>query len=263
MSAISLVTATFNAAQSLEMCLKSVSTQRSLFEHIIIDGCSTDSTLSIASSFTGHSLRIVSEPDNGIYDAMNKGIRLAEGEVIGVLNADDFYASSEVLASVAGVFEDNRVDACYGDLCYVAGADCRKIVRYWRSGGYDWRKMYWGWMPPHPTFFVRRRVYEAYGLFNLELGSAADYELMLRFLVRYRIRVAYIPEILVCMRTGGVSNATVANRVRANRMDRKAWDVNGLKPYPWTLWCKPLRKLPQYWRRPGGSFAAADWLKAE
>jgi glycosyltransferase len=105
-------------------------------------------------------------------------------------------------------------------------------------------------MPPHPTFFVRRSVYEKYGVFNLTLGSAADYELMLRFLLRHRIKAAYVPEVLVKMRTGGVSNASLAARLRANRMDRKAWETNGLKPYPWTLLCKPLRKLPQWWRRP-------------
>ncbi len=105
-------------------------------------------------------------------------------------------------------------------------------------------------MPPHPTFFVRRSVYEKYGAFNIALGSAADYELMLRFLVKHRISAAYIPEVLVKMRVGGVSNASLKNRLTANRMDRRAWEVNGLKPYPWTLLMKPLRKLPQYFHKP-------------
>ena len=125
-----------------------------------------------------------------------------------------------------------------------------RIVRYWKSGDYNPQKFYHGWMPPHPTFFVRRAIYEKYGLFNLELSSAADYELMLRFLLKHKITTTYIPEVLVKMRTGGMSNASLKNRFRANRMDRKAWEVNGLKPYPWTLWMKPLRKVGQFFSKP-------------
>jgi glycosyltransferase len=128
--------------------------------------------------------------------------------------------------------------------------DPSRIIRYWKSGDYNPRKFYWGWMPPHPTFFVRRWVYDKYGYFNLELGSAADYELMLRFLLKYGITTKYIPEVLIKMRVGGISNATVKNRIAANRMDRKAWEVNDLNPYPWTVLLKPLRKLPQWFMRP-------------
>jgi glycosyltransferase len=201
---------------------------------------------------------------------MNKGIRLSTGDVIGILNADDFYADERVLEKVADVFANQSVDACYGDLVYVKeqgsrikdrgsrcssqishlGAQDYHVVRYWKSQSFHPDKFYWGWMPPHPTFFVRRSVYEKYGLFNLNHGSAADYEIMLRFLLKHRIKVAYIPEVLVKMRVGGVSNASLENRLKANQMDRKAWEVNGLKPYPWTLWMKPLRKIPQWWQRP-------------
>ena len=125
-----------------------------------------------------------------------------------------------------------------------------KVVRYWRSGEFDSQKFYWGWMPPHPTFFVRRSVYERYGLFNLAMGTAADYEMMLRLLVKHRISCAYLPEILVQMRTGGASNVSWKSRIEANRMDRKAWEVNGLKPYPWTMMMKPLRKVGQWVARP-------------
>ncbi len=177
---------------------------------------------------------------------MNKGIGLASGEVVGILNADDYYPSDDVLARVSAAFSDPEVGACYGDLVYVDGADVGRVVRFWRSGEFDPRKFYWGWMPPHPTFFVRRSVYEQHSLFNLELGSAADYEIMLRFLLRQEVRAAYIPEVLVHMRTGGASNASAANRLRANRMDRRAWEVNGLRCYPWTLWAKPVRKIGQW-----------------
>lgn len=248
---ISLVTATYNSEITLLHCLQSVSKQTVTPQHLIIDGCSTDRTIAIAKDYCSHSLSIFSEPDTGIYDAMNKGISRSKGDIIGILNADDFYADSRVLEDVLTVFEDKKVDVCYGDLCYVDCQDTDKVVRYWRSGGYNHRKFYWGWMPPHPTFFVRKTVYERFGVFNLEMGSAADYELMLRFLVKHGLQAQYIPRILVKMRTGGLSNSSFSNRIAANRMDRKSWKVNDLKPYPWTLTIKPLRKIGQWIVRPG------------
>lgn len=166
--------------------------------------------------------------------------------MIGILNSDDYYASHDVLTMVSNTFENDSIDACYGDLVYIDSKDTRKITRNWKSGSFHPRKFYWGWMPPHPTFFVRRSIYEKYGVFNLFLGSAADYELMLRFLGKHRISTVYIPKVLVKMRSGGTSNVSLKNRLKANRMDRKAWEVNGLKPYPWTIYMKPLRKIPQY-----------------
>jgi glycosyltransferase len=142
------------------------------------------------------------------------------------------------------------VDACYGDLCYVDRADPSRVVRYWRAGEFGPRRFANGWMPPHPTFFVRRSMYEQHGLYREDLGTAADYEMMLRLLVKHRVRVAYIPRVLVHMRSGGASNASLAARLRANRMDRAAWRVNGLRPYPWTTLAKPLRKVGQWWSRP-------------
>ncbi len=245
-SRISIITATFNAAATVRNCLECVKKQTVKPEHIIIDGGSGDSTLDIIDEYRNSLAHVVSEPDKGIYDAMNKGIALAGGDIVGILNSDDFYAAENVLAKVVQAFEDPRVDACYGNLLYVDGIDSDKVVRNWRSGSFAPEKFRWGWMPPHPTFFVRRTVYEKHGLFNTDLGSAADYEIMLRFLVKHRIKAAYIPDVLVKMRTGGVSNASVKNRLAANRMDRKAWAVNGLRPYPWTLWMKPVRKIGQW-----------------
>jgi glycosyltransferase len=242
-----------------------VASQTHPSEHIIIDGASTDSTLEIVLRIASTS-RILSEPDKGIYDAMNKGIALATGEVIGILNADDFYASPLVLEKVALLFDDPTVMSCYGDLEYVknsetgsvkrekikdAGYSPLTVTRYWKSGPFAPDKFYWGWMPPHPTFFVRRSVYERYGLFNLELGSAADYEMMLRLLLKERITTAYIPEVLVRMRVGGASNRSLAARLAANSMDRRAWKVNGLRPHPWTVMMKPLRKVLQWVQKSG------------
>jgi len=243
---ISIVTVTHNAGQALSDCLSSVAKQNyPHVEHIIIDGGSTDETLAIVSKY-GRFTHLVSEPDVGIYDAMNKGIRLSQGEVIGILNADDYYCKSDVLTKVSEIFRNPAVDACYADLQYVDSRNTDRIVRYWRSGPFSSNRFYWGWMPPHPTFFARRSLYKKFGQFNLELGVAADYELMLRFLLKHQIHAAYIPEVLVKMRTGGVSNSSLRNRLQGNRMNRQAWIVNGLKPYPWTVWLKPLRKISQW-----------------
>jgi len=247
---ISIITVCFNSSAFIQNAIRSVSSQgfRDV-EHIAIDGGSTDGTLEIISRYRSDLAHVITEPDKGIYDAMNKGIALASGAVVGILNADDFYANENVIAQIATTFEDESVDACYGDLEYVDSILTNKVSRYWRSGDYRPERFYHGWMPPHPTFFVRRSLYEKYGSFNLALGSSADYELMLRFLLKYGANVAYIPEVLVKMRTGGVSNASLRNRLQANRMDRLAWRINGLHPRPWTMYMKPLSKLNQFLRR--------------
>lgn len=250
MLSLTIVTVAYNNEETIVNCLESVSSQQVDFEHLVIDGLSTDQTVSIARQYSDSRVKIISEPDQGIYDAMNKGIKLATGEVIGILNADDFYSSPTVLDKVAALFGDPSIDAVYGDLLYVDNQDTDHVIRYWKSGAYHPKKFYWGWMPPHPVFFVRRTVYEKFGLFNLQLGSAADYEIMLRFLLRHQVGVTYLPEILVKMRVGGASNAGLSNRLKANRMDRKAWEVNGLRPYPWTLSMKPVRKIGQWFSRP-------------
>ncbi|RYG03115.1 MAG: glycosyltransferase, partial [Chitinophagaceae bacterium] len=194
---ISVITASFNSASTIADTLASVKMQTYLaVEHLVIDGGSTDNTLSIVGNFP-HVTKCISEKDNGIYDAMNKGIILAKGGVIGILNSDDVYADREVLSKVAAAFRDPEVFAVYGDLQYVNSENPNKIVRYWRSGYFRPRKFYWGWMPPHPTFFVRSSVYEKAGLFDLTLRSAADYELMLRILLKHKLKADYIPEVLV------------------------------------------------------------------
>ncbi len=266
MNKISVITATRNAAETIRDCLESVRAQSVGVEHVVVDGMSVDSTLDIIQEYRGSLATVVSEPDKGMYDAMNKGLKLVNGEIVGILNCDDFYPDIDTLIKVIKVFDDPEIEACYGDLLYVkdkigdgsqqlAGEGGRRVdrfktVRYWQSGTFERGKFYWGWMPPHPAFFVRRSVYERYGTFNMELGSAADYEIMLRFLVKHRVKAGYIPEVLVKMRTGGVSNVSLKNRLVANRMDRKAWEVNDLKPYPWTLWAKPIRKVGQWFSRP-------------
>ncbi len=256
MSTISVITVVKNNVSCIGDCLASVAGQDyAAVEHIVVDGGSTDGTLESIQGYRQGIAVLISEPDQGVYDAMNKGLALSRGEIVGFLNADDLYAHNRALSTVGALFRDDTVDSCFADLVYVAAADTTRVLRYWRAARYRPKRFHWGWMPPHPTFFVRRRIYEKYGGFRLDLGTAADYELMLRFLVKYRITTEYIPEVLIRMRTGGISNTSLRNRLLANCMDRRAWKVNGLKSYPWTLSLKPLRKLPQYFRRPEPSAA--------
>jgi glycosyltransferase involved in cell wall biosynthesis len=243
---ISIITATFQSARTLRDTIDSVHRQTwPDLEHIIVDGKSTDGTLSIVSAHD-HLTKVISEPDRGIYDAMNKGIALADGEVIGILNSDDFYADERVIADIAERFMDPAVDAVYGDLDYIHAQDSSRLTRRWKAGRYQPGGFRWGWMPPHPTFFVRRRLYEQYGGFNLDMGTCGDYELMLRLVHRHGARLSYVPRTLVKMRAGGASNASLAARLKANQNDRLAWTINGLNPYWFTLWLKPLRKIGQF-----------------
>lgn len=246
---ITIITAGFNSAATIRDTLDCIASQTySNIEHVIIDGASKDDTLKIVSEFP-HVAKIISEPDKGIYDAMNKGIQLATGDIIGILNSDDFYADKYSLENVADAFIKYDVESCYADLQYVNEKNTSKVVRNWISGKFNRFNFLQGWMPPHPTFFVRKEVYEKYGNFDLELNSAADYELMLRFLYKQRISTYYIPKILVKMRTGGQSNASIKNRFKANREDKLAWKKNDLKPKFYTTWLKPIRKINQYFNK--------------
>lgn len=245
---ISVITVSFNSAATIRDTLESVRCQtHPAVEHLVIDGGSTDHTAEIVGAYR-HVSRWLSEPDHGLYDAMNKGIGLATGDVIGILNSDDFYAHPKALAAVARTLEKTNAGSVYADLKYVHPRMLGRTVRYWRSGSFSPDHFRYGWMPPHPTFFVRREFYEKLGGYDLSFRSAADYELMLRFLYKHRISTCYLPEVIVHMRTGGLSNASWRHRWHANREDRRAWIKNGLRPAPYTLLLKPLRKIPQYWR---------------
>ena len=171
---------------------------------------------------------------------------MATGEVIGILNADDVYAHVDVLKKVMELFEDQSVDAVYGDLDFVDAKDISRTTRSWRAGHFSKESFYEGWMPPHPTFFVRRETYREYGKFNTTLTSAADYELMLRVLLKNEIKPVYLEDVLVKMRQGGKSTRSIINRLIANKEDRLAWRINGLKPHFFTLILKPLRKITQF-----------------
>ncbi len=207
---ISIITATLNNRDTIEACLNSIHNQSYKdIEHIVIDGSSTDGTLDLLSKYKESFSVLVSEPDDGIYHALNKGIKLASGEIIGFLHADDIYADKEVIDTVVSSMEKHNVDSCYGDLIYVSKKNTEKTVRYWKSCPYKKRLFQKGWMPPHPAFFVKKSVYDQYGCFDTSFRIAADYEIMVRFLERNNISTFYIDKVLVKMRTGGTSNRSV------------------------------------------------------
>ena len=245
---VSLITIAYNSAETIEDTIKSIVAQDySNIEYIIIDGGSTDNTLSIIDKFKDSIATIVSEPDKGIYDAMNKGIQNATGDIIGILNSDDIYANNKVVSRIVEAIGDK--DSIYADLVYVNRTNTDKVNRYWKSGTYKKGIFKKGWMPPHPTFFMKKTCYDHYGTYNLQLKSAADYELMLRMLYKHNISVVYLPEVITKMRVGGQSNVTLLNRLKANKEDKLAWSINDLKPGPLTLIMKPARKISQFFKK--------------
>jgi len=247
---ISIITVCYNSEKTIADCITSVVNQSyDNLEYIVIDGKSTDTTMEIIASFGDQIFKVVSEKDKGMYDAINKGIRMASGDIIGVLNSDDYYTNELVIEDVMSKFNEANSDALYADLNYVDQIDTNNVVRYWKSGDYKPNSFLSGWMPPHPTFFIRKEWYLKYGEYSLELVSAADYELMLRMVLKHGARLAYLPRIIVNMRVGGMSNSSLRNRLRANKEDRKAWEMNGLTPKSYTLIFKPMRKIIQYVKR--------------
>lgn len=247
---VTIITVCYNSAETIKDCITSVVNQSyNNIEYIIIDGLSKDNTLEIVNQYKDRIAKIISEKDKGMYDAINKGIALAKGEIIAILNSDDVYSDEHVIQDVLTKMQADKSDALYADLNYVDRINTQKVIRYWKSGKYKSGDFYKGWMPPHPAFFVRKAVYDQYGGFNMNLKSAADYELMLRFIHKHQISLAYLERVVVKMRVGGMSNATLMNRLKANREDKKAWEINGLKPKPYTFLFKPLRKIGQYLKK--------------
>lgn len=243
---ISLVTAVYNRRATLADALRSAAAQSYAdVEHLIQDGGSTDGTLDVIAASRHSRMHVVSAPDGGIYDALNRGIARARGDVVGFLHSDDMLAHGDVLARVADVLADPDIDGVYGDLDYVAADDTSRVIRRWRSGAYDPARLRWGWMPPHPTLYLRRRVYEAHGLHDTSFRIAADYEAMLRYLVRGRIRLAYLPEVMVHMRVGGESNRSLDRIIRKSREDLRAMRQHGVGGVG-TLAAKNLRKVTQF-----------------
>ena len=248
---VSIITITYNSAATVEDTIRSVVMQDYPdIEYLIIDGKSKDNTLAIADKYKDGISKIVSEKDKGLYDALNKGIRHASGDIIGMLHSDDIYAHAQVIRHVVETFRSNPdAQGVYADLVFVNRNDTNKVMRTWESGIYKEGDFLKGWMPPHPTFFVRKECYENFGTFNTDLKLSADYELMLRLIHKNNIRLAYLNEVIVKMRMGGVSNVSFFVKLKANLEDKMAWRMNGVKPRMTTLLMKPLRKIGQYFKR--------------
>ena len=244
---VSIITIVHNNRTTFEDCIRSVLSQNyKEIEYIVVDGGSNDGTIDIIQAYHERISQWISEPDQGIYDAMNKGIEMATGQVIGFLHSSDVYAHPRVIEEVARVFEKSNASSVYGDLQYVDKENLNRVIRNWKSSPYRHGKFRQGWMPPHPTFFVRKEIYEKYGYFNTDFRIAGDYELMLRFLERYRISAAYIPEVLVKMRWGGMSNGGIKNILIKSYEDYRAWGTNDLNGGVHTILFKNLSKIPQF-----------------
>ena len=243
---ISVITVTYNNQQTIEQSIQSVLNQTYKdIEYIVIDGNSTDETLKIINKYRDKIALIISEADKGMYDALNKGIMKASGDIIGFLHADDFYPSDKILEKVEHTFKVYASQSVYGDLDYVSAENPEKIIRKWKSGKFEFNELRKGWMPPHPTFFVLREVYWKYGFFNLNYKIAGDYDLMLRFLGKHKITTAYLPEVLVKMRWGGKSNKSIKNIILKSKEDYKALKNNKVGGL-YSLFMKNFRKINQF-----------------
>jgi len=243
---ISVITAVHNRVHTIEQALASVQSQTwTQVEHVVIDGASTDGTLAVLQAHKDTIAVLISEKDAGIYDALNKGLTQVTGDVVGLMHSDDFFASNQVLEKVAAAFADPAVDGVYADLDYVAKDETNRIIRRWRAGKYNPRKLAWGWMPPHPTLYLRRSVIEQWGGFDASFRIAADYDAMLRYLAKGEIHLAYIPEVLIKMRVGGESNRSLTRIACKSREDYRALrknDVGGLASLIW----KNISKIGQF-----------------
>ncbi|MBE9011491.1 glycosyltransferase [Pseudanabaenaceae cyanobacterium LEGE 13415] len=248
---VSIITVTYNAAATIRDTIESVLSQDyPNIEHIIIDGASKDNTAEIVRSYGDRIAQFVSEPDRGMYDGMNKGIKLATGDVIAILNADDFYIDSQVISTIVEPFKQHQVDSVFADLVYVKHDDPEKIVRYYSSANFHPGKFAYGWMPAHPTFVVKRSAFEKYGDFKTDYKIAADYELLIRFLAIHKLSYHYIPQVLVKMRTGGASTANLSSNWILNREIVRGCLENGIQTNMTKVLSKYFVKVFQLVARP-------------
>lgn len=244
---LSLITPSYNSAKTIARTIDSVIAQNYAdLEYIIIDGASSDNTAEIVASYQDKiKINFISESDKGIYDAMNKGVKLATGEIVGILNSDDLFDNDKVLLTISDAFKDKTIDAVYGDIKYFSD-DINKVSRYWQSGEYKESKLNNGWIIPHPALFLRKAVYGKCGSFNIDFKIAGDYEFILRLLKIHKINVKYIPSVFVRMYDGGTSASNLEQRRKGWEELKKAWTVNNLKVPSLYIIRRLLFKLSQY-----------------
>jgi len=244
---ISIITATFNSENTIKSCIQSVDEQTyQNIEHLIIDGASKDKTIDATNEIPNRIARVISEPDNGIYDAMNKGIKIASGDIIGILNSDDFYASNTIIEEIIRTFETTDCDCIYGNLDFVGADNPERIIRRWKSSPFVPGSFSKGWHPPHPTFFVKREIYEKYGTFDTSLNVSADFELMLRFLEKFKIKNQYLDKTIVKMRYGGESTGSLKKIIEGNKNIMKAFRKNNIPVSPLYPVIRLLPKIKQF-----------------
>ena len=243
---VSIITATYNSANTIIDTLRSLENQTyNNIEYIIIDGDSKDNTLDLINANSTRVTFMISEPDKGIYDALNKGINVATGDVVGFLHSDDLFSSDTAIEDIVKQFNLTSADAVYADLEYVSKDNISQVVRFWKSGEYNKNKLENGWMPPHPTYYMKRELYKKFGSFDLSFKIASDYDSMLRYLWKNNISMSYIPKVLVKMRVGGVSNLSLKNIIQKTKEDIRVLKHNGLPVLQAILW-KNLSKIPQF-----------------
>jgi len=247
---VSIITSVLNGADTIADTIESVIQQQyNNIEYIIIDGNSSDNTVPIIRRYGDKVDILVSEPDQGVYDAMNKGIKLARGDIIAILNSDDVYADSTVVGQMVNFMETTLVDAAYSNLVYVDRDDTGRIKRFWNPGEYKKGAFLRGWTIPHPTFFCRREIFDKFGLYNTKFQIAADFELMMRFVEKHKIKVDYLPKVIVKMRTGGKANI-LKGIIRGNMEIFRALRINEFHLSPLFFVSKPITKISQLFMRP-------------
>ncbi len=241
---ISIITVSYNSSKTIRDTINSVLEQDyPNIEYIIVDGLSADGTHEIVTSYGSRISKFISEDDKGLYDAMNKGIDMATGEVIGIINSDDLYANSNVITKIAAIFNNEKVDVVYGDLYYFKTGLPNNPLRHYRGGVFSLRRVSYGLMPPHPTFFIRKGVYERFGKFDIQYTLSADFDLILRFLGVHNVSFKYIPEVLVKMRTGGKSTSSLKRTMIMNREDLHSCKKHGVKTNVLKFYSKYLVKI--------------------
>ncbi|MCX6239096.1 MAG: glycosyltransferase family 2 protein [Bacteroidia bacterium] len=247
---VSIITATYESSKTISNCIVSVNAQcYPKIEHIVIDGNSKDDTVKIINNQLNRVYLMVSEPDKMVYDALNKGIRYATGNVIGVLHSDDMFGSEHTISNIVETFEKTEADVVYGDLVFVHRLDTTKVLRYWKSSPFSSRKLNFGWMPPHPTVFIRREVFEKYGCFDLSFCISSDYDFLLRVFKDSSLKFVYMPELITIMRIGGISTGTFKNSIRKSKQDYLVLKKNNIQFPLIAVLLKIISKIPQLTKR--------------